>query len=195
MFTLFFYEFYNFTLDLFLYQIKTHFSSFGANLNVLEKIFPIIKNRVPDVRFFIVGGNPPKEILDYHDNKNILVVGFQEDIRKIPSSCRVSIVPLRLGSGTRLKITEALSMGIPVVSTRKGAEGLDLKHEHEILIEDDPMEFAESVIRLIGDNDFVKRLSNNGRRLMETKYSWQVICGQMMNKIDQMMSDKNITSN
>jgi glycosyltransferase involved in cell wall biosynthesis len=93
-------------------------------------------------------------------------------MRPYYNAAAVSIVPLRVGGGTRLKIAESLAMGVPVVSTRIGAEGLDAQAGRDLLVADDPAAFANAVVRVLSDARLRTDLAANGRRLVEVKYVW-----------------------
>jgi glycosyltransferase involved in cell wall biosynthesis len=101
--------------------------------------------------------------------------GYVDDIRTLVAESRVSVVPLRHGSGTRLKILESLALGTPVVSTTKGAEGLSVTSGEDILLRDDPDGFARGVVELLGSDELHCRLANGGRRLVRSRYDWQVV--------------------
>lgn len=158
--------------------------SFGYFPNVdavgyfMAEIMPRLKSRVPQARFLIVGGDPPAEVLSFDNGGDVRVLGYQEDIRTVPLRCRAAIVPLRLGSGTRLKIVEAMSMGIPVVSTGKGAEGLTVTDGEEILLADEADAFADKVASLLTDDRLAENIGRGGRRLVERRYSWRRIVGE-----------------
>jgi len=96
-----------------------------------------------------------------------------EDVRPWLWESKVSIVPLRIGGGTRLKIYEAMAAGTPVVSTTIGAEGLDIAPGENILIADEPEAFAEACVRLISDAGERRRLADAAARHVETKHSWE----------------------
>lgn len=146
----------------------------GVNYFVKE-IFPLIELQIPDVKLWIVGGSPPPEIKAYDERPNISVTGFVEDVRTYMQKARVMVVPLRSGGGTRLKILEGLSFGIPTVSTSVGAEGIELTDNHDILLADDVQGFADAVVRLLRDAELRRKLSFNGRQLVEQCYSWQTV--------------------
>jgi glycosyltransferase involved in cell wall biosynthesis len=93
--------------------------------------------------------------------------------------CALSVVPLRLGSGTRLKIVEAMSMGIPVVSTSKGAEGLEIDNGKDIVIADDAAEFSEKLAALLLNQKLLKEIARRGRALVQEKYSWRVLSDRL----------------
>jgi glycosyltransferase involved in cell wall biosynthesis len=90
-------------------------------------------------------------------------------------SADIVIVPLRIGSGTRLKILEAMAMSKPVVSTSIGCEGLDVTSGENIVIADAPEDFANAVLKLMNDSQERTRIAESGRKLVEEKYSWEFI--------------------
>jgi len=98
-------------------------------------------------------------------------------------------VPLRIGGGTRLKILEAMALGTPVVSTRKGAEGLDVTDGENILIADTAAGFVDAVLSLLDDSGLRARLAANARRLVETRYRWEDI-GQELDRVIRRVLDE-----
>jgi glycosyltransferase involved in cell wall biosynthesis len=127
---------------------------------------------VPQARLSIVGRRPPEEILAYR-SPDVLVTGAVDDVRPYLESAAVVVVPLRLGSGTRLKILEAMAMGKAVVSTTLGAEGIDVVAGQNILLADDPATFASQIRRLLENPSLAARIGAAGRRLVEERYSWR----------------------
>lgn len=140
----------------------------------LDKIFPLIQKKVPDIKIYIVGNRPSKR-LRRRASDNVIVTGFVEDVRPYIWRANVYVVPLRMGSGTRLKVVEALSMKKPVVSTRIGCEGIDVKDGESIMIRDDPSEFADTVVQLLHDRVTCDTLAENGYEIVHRKYDWAVI--------------------
>src|SRR5205823_2169958 len=102
---------------------------------------PLILASVPAARLYVVGHRPPARLLR-RASERVVVTGYVDDVRPFIARAAVYVVPLRMGSGTRLKILEALSMKKPVVTTSIGCEGLDLTHEESVLIGDEPTVFA-----------------------------------------------------
>ena len=140
-----------------------------------DEVLPRIQERVPDVRFSIVGGNPSARVQKLAERKGIVVTGRVPEIKPYFAEATVFVVPLRIGSGTRLKILEALAMGKAIVSTSVGAEGLDLKDGEEIFIADAPIAFADAVTRLLTDAPLRRRMGEKGRARVERDYDWQSI--------------------
>ena len=137
----------------------------------LREIWPLVAAGNPDARFVVVGANPAPEILA-HAGPRVTIVGPVDDLRPHLSAAAVIAVPLRLGSGTRLKILEAWAMGRPVVSTSLGAEGLEGVAGQHLLIADDPAEFARAVLRVLAEPELAQSLGRAGRALAAERYSW-----------------------
>ena len=140
-----------------------------------DEVLPWIQEKVPDVAFSIVGGNPSARVQKLAERDGIIVTGRVPEIKPYFAKATVFVVPLRIGSGTRLKILEALAMGKAIVSTTVGAEGLDLKDSMEIFIADEPTAFADAVTRLLTDAQLRRRIGENGRSRVEQDYDWRSI--------------------
>jgi glycosyltransferase involved in cell wall biosynthesis len=136
-----------------------------------EAMYERIRQAVPGVRVQIVGNAPPPDLQRLAHLPGVEVTGGVADVRPYYEEATVFIVPLRLGGGTRLKIVEAMAMGLPVVSTTVGAEGLSVRSGEDILIADDPISFSESVLQLLADAGLRERISKNGQRLAR-HYNW-----------------------
>lgn len=140
----------------------------------IDHIFPRIRQRRPNAKFRIVGPGAPESVLSRQGN-GVEVVGMVDAVAPYIEQASAIVVPLRIGGGTRLKIVEALAKGKPVISTRLGAEGLDVIHDEHLLLADEPADFADQVERVLSDSTLAARLGASGRRLMEDRYSWQSI--------------------
>lgn len=141
-------------------------------LYFLREIWPLIAAARPDARFVLVGAQPAPAILA-HAGPGVTVVGPVDDLRPHLSAAAVVVVPLRLGSGTRLKILEAWAMARPVVSTALGAEGLDALSGRQLLLADQPSEFASAVLRILAEPALADQLGRAGRALAVERYSWR----------------------
>jgi polysaccharide biosynthesis protein PslH len=147
-----------------------------AVIYFLDEIWPIVSKNYPRCTLTLVGRNPVPNQLEYVLRaKGVRLTGTVADVRPYIRNSSVVIVPLRIGSGSRLKILEAFAMGKPVVSTSVGAEGLRVRDEQEILLADTPDKFAERVSRLFEDNRLGDRLGREGRRLVEKEYQWKML--------------------
>lgn len=157
-----------------------------AILYFCQDILPLIEQHRPDVHLYVVGWGPPPEITALNEAPNITVTGFVDDVRPYVADSVLSVVPLRFGSGIRNKILEAWAMARPVVSTSLGAEGLAARHRENILLADEPDQFARSVLSLLDDRQQRIRLAQAGRRLVESEYAWSAI-GEQMNAVYEMV--------
>ena len=153
-----------------------------AVLYFADYIFPIIQAGRPEVEFRIVGKSPTDRVRALARRPGFTVTGMVEDPKPYIARATVYVVPLRIGSGTRLKILEALAMEKPIVSTTIGAEGLNLAANAEILIADDPNRFAESVVTLLSDRRHRRRIGGRGRQRVEADYDWRQI-GEKLNRL------------
>jgi sugar transferase (PEP-CTERM/EpsH1 system associated) len=141
-----------------------------------DEIFPLIQRQVPDVKLCIVGRRPSRRLQGLASRvPNIQLTGWVEDVRPYLAQHAVCIVPLRIGGGTRIKIFEAMSMEKAVVSTSIGAEGLPVRNGEHLLIADDPANFAESTLRLLGNASQRAQIGRAARHLVEENYSWATV--------------------
>jgi polysaccharide biosynthesis protein PslH len=142
----------------------------------LSEILPRIREAVPDASFSIVGRNPSHSLVEYgHSQQAVTVTGSVPDVRPYMREAKVYVVPIRIGGGTRLKIYEAMAMGLPVVSTGVGAEGLSLEDGEGILIRDHPDDFAGAVVELLRHPDISQKLGLTGAGIVRSNYSWDKI--------------------
>lgn len=162
-----------------------------AMLYFCQEIFPLIRQGIPDIKLTIVGRNPTKSIQRLgQDDPSVIVTGRVEDIRPFMRESGVYIVPLRIGGGTRIKIYEAMAMGIPIVSTDIGAEGLPVAHNKNILLSNDPEEFSVSVIRLLKEPELYKKIWEEGRELVVEKYGWENAASSMEEIFQKVLAYK-----
>jgi glycosyltransferase involved in cell wall biosynthesis len=136
-----------------------------------REVLPQILSSLPDVIFTVVGKEPPASLTALA-GPHVRFTGWVLDTRPYLARAAVIVVPLRAGSGTRLKILEALAMGKGIVSTSIGCEGLAITAGRELLVADQPESFAQAVIRLIVDPGEAAELGRRGRELVEAEYGW-----------------------
>ena len=141
----------------------------------------MVRKKLPQATLTIVGKNPPKDFLNLAADKDsgIVAPGFVPELDPYFARSAVTVVPVRAGGGMRVRILEAFARAAPVVTTTVGLEGIDASPGEDVLVADSPEEFAASVIALIEQKDLRQQLSNNGRRLVERKYDWQVVLGRL----------------
>jgi len=170
----------------------TYSANFDAMQYFLAEIYPGIRQQVGNISLTITGNTSGVRLADLLLDDSVHLSGYVDDIRPVIARAAVCVVPLRHGSGTRLKILEAMALGTPVVSTSKGAEGLGVTPGHDILIADEPAEFAHQVIRLLRDAALRTQLSHNARRLVEQRYDWLQIGRQFVSLIEAAAGERNV---
>jgi glycosyltransferase involved in cell wall biosynthesis len=148
-----------------------------ANIDGVEffckEIWPLVLAKIPAARFRIVGRDPHPRVMKLA-SESVEVTGTVPSIIDHLREAAVFVVPLRIGGGTRIKIYEAMAVGKATVSTSVGAEGLDVQHEHDILLADDPVRFAEAVISVLGDDTLRRRLEASAAATA-ARFDWSVI--------------------
>jgi glycosyltransferase involved in cell wall biosynthesis len=140
-------------------------------VHFIQDIWPRVLASKPDARCKIIGGRPPPSLLALAGPR-VELTGFVEDLRPHLAGAAAVVVPLRLGSGTRLKIIEGMAMGKAIVSTTLGAEGIDAVPGRDLLIADEPAAFAESVNRLLEEPALAARIGQAARQLAVDRYAW-----------------------
>lgn len=154
----------------------------------MQEIWPAVRRLRLDAELSVVGASMPPRLHEWHGRDGITVVGAVPDMRDTYHRHQVLVVPLRAGSGTRLKLLEAFAAGIPAVSTTIGAEGIDCVAGEHLLIADDTAGIARAVDRLLGDHELAARLANNAMRLVEERYDWAASARLHLAGIHQLMS-------
>lgn len=156
---------------------------------LVKDIWPKIISKLPDVKLWIVGKFPIKETVDFA-SPSITVSDDIDDIRKAYLDSDVLLAPIYGPGGTRYKILESMATGLPVVTTQRGCEGLDVLHGKHVLIGEDPKALAENTIKLLTNPTLYYRLVVNGRKLVETNFNWESIAS-ILDKIYLQAAQKN----
>ena len=160
-------------------------ANYEAMVWFLQEVFPLILTQIPEAQLIITGDHAGKALPML---KNVNLVGYVDEIQSLIASSWVSVAPLLVGGGTRLKILEAMALHTPVVSTTKGAEGLNVQHGENILIADSPETYAEAVISLLLDADLHKRLADTAYRLVADQYNSPVVMPRFLNLVEDVAS-------
>jgi len=146
-----------------------------------REIFPLVRARHPDATFTVVGADAPDGLSDeIPADGSARLAGYVHDIRPLVGRSAAFVVPLRIGGGTRLKILEAMAMGVPVVSTSVGCEGIEALPGRDVILEDDPRQFAQAVCALLENDEKRRAVAAHGLRLVRKVYSWEAI-GRVLN--------------
>jgi len=156
-----------------------------AVLYFYKQIFPLIKVKLPYAKFWIIGQKPNKKLWKLSKDPNVVLTGYVENVMPYYERSSVVVVPLRAGGGTRGKILEAMALGRPVVSTSLGAEGLEVTQKENIMIADNPKDFANHTIELMTNTSLRKTLTEKAREFVESYHSWR----QIAEKLDQVYQE------
>jgi glycosyltransferase involved in cell wall biosynthesis len=139
---------------------------------LVRDIMPLVWRQCPDASVWIVGQAPDPVLRALHDGQRIVVTGKVHDVRPYLARAAVACMPLTAGSGTKYKVLEALSAGVPTVCTPTALEGLDLKDGDELLVRKSDQELASALVTLIKQPDLAARLARRGREAIERQYAW-----------------------
>jgi polysaccharide biosynthesis protein PslH len=163
-------------------------------LRFARECWPLVRTRAPEATWQIVGRMPPPEVQRLAQLPGVTVTGTVPAIQPYLASASVAIAPLIVGSGTRLKILEALAMGKALVTTRLGCEGIPLVSGRHALVADDPEHFAEAVVTLLHDSELRARLGAAGRALVEERYTWDRCLAPLLDAVEQPGISRSETS-
>ena len=166
----------------------TYNANYDAMSYFLREIYPLIIQQVPDVCLRVTGSTAGVDIGGLPIDGHVELTGYLPDIRPTVAQSWVCVVPLRMGGGTRLKILEAMSLGTPVVSTTKGAEGLEVEDSTHLLLADTPDEFARQVIHILQSTELRERLRRNAENLVSERYEWSQIGADFCAAVEQLLA-------
>jgi glycosyltransferase involved in cell wall biosynthesis len=155
------------------------------------EIFPKLRELAPEATFRVVGRHPPEELRRrFAQVSGVEFTGMVPDVRTEIEKAAMCVVPLRIGSGTRLKILEAAAMGKPVVSTRIGAEGLNFRDGAEIILSDEPQEFAQAVASLLSSPSRRTAMGMQARGRVEREYSLPALRGALRRALEDLTENR-----
>jgi glycosyltransferase involved in cell wall biosynthesis len=154
----------------------------------LEDIYPMIKERVPNVRFYIIGKNPADSIRRVAEkDPSIVVTGFVDDMRPYYERAKVGIDPLRIGAGMQNKLITGMCMGVPMVCSTIANEGIGAEHGKNVLIADDPKDFADAVVELLTDEEKARAIAEQAREFVERFWTWEYHFERFENHMESAM--------
>jgi GT2 family glycosyltransferase/glycosyltransferase involved in cell wall biosynthesis len=156
-----------------------------AVLWLVGEILPRVRKRLPEVKLYVVGNNPPEAVRRLAGD-DVIVTGYVADLAPYVRRCRMSVAPLRYGAGVKGKINMSLAHGLPVVATSLAVEGMHLEHEREVLVADDATTFADAVVRLYGDEGLWQALSRNGVTHTERHFSFAAARAAVQHSIEEL---------
>jgi glycosyltransferase involved in cell wall biosynthesis len=161
-------------------------TNYEAMLWFVRDVFPLVLEQIPQTQLIITGDNAG---LSLPACPNVILAGYVDDIASLIASSTVSLAPLWSGGGTRLKILEAMALGIPVVATSKGAEGLDGISGKHFFVADDPHQFAGFVVQLLREDDLREKISLNARNFVGETYDWAKVMPKLLGLLERIQKD------
>src|SRR5436190_5287879 len=150
-----------------------HRPNTDAVLFFLTEVYHTVKERLRDAKFYIIGDKAPPEVVALA-GENVVITGLQRDVSQFFERVRLSIAPLRFGAGVKGKINQSMAWGVPVVGTSVAVEGMELTSGDDILVADEPEEFAQALVTLYESPELWNRLSQNGIEKTRSLYSVEV---------------------
>jgi glycosyltransferase involved in cell wall biosynthesis len=160
----------------------------------LKEIYPLIKREEPDVAFIVTGSSEGVDLGRLPLDPSVRLTGYLPDPRPAIGSSAVCVIPLQQGTGTRLKILEAMALGVPVVSTSKGAEGLAVVDGKHLLLADEPEQFAHYTLQLLRNRAQGEALAADARRLVVERYDWRRIGAAFVSLVERVVSGRKARS-
>jgi polysaccharide biosynthesis protein PslH len=159
-----------------------------AALWFAQEVLPLVRRGAPEARFWVVGKDPHPRLAPLRDDPAVQITGWVEDQRPYIAAAGVYVIPLRMGGGTRLKVLEAMAMGKAIVSTTVGCEGFEVVPGRELVVADTPADFAEAVLRLLGNPAQRERLGQAGQDFAASRYDWRLIVPKLEAVYDAWLS-------
>lgn len=166
-----------------------YFPNIDAAIYFSKEIFPEILKKFPKVKFYIVGQRPSKKVMDLQSDK-IIVRGFVNSIADEYKWSSIAVSPVRVGAGTLNKVLEPMAMGIPVVSSKVGFQGLGAKSGDGVILAKNREEFIESISHLLSDPDYRKTVGENGKDIIKENFGWDKIAKDLEKYFFQLCKQK-----
>jgi glycosyltransferase involved in cell wall biosynthesis len=141
----------------------------------VSDVYPLIKNHLSEATLTIVGKNPPQDLIQLaaQESQGINITGYVPDLKPYMEAAALMVVPVRAGSGMRVRILEAFARAMPVITTTVGLEGIEANIGKDVLVQDTSEGFASAVVQLLEDEALQAQLASNGRRVVQERYDWK----------------------
>jgi glycosyltransferase involved in cell wall biosynthesis len=158
-----------------------------AALWFVNQVLGKVRAHVPEAQFFIVGNNPHNRLNVLREREHVQVTGWVPDVNPFLHAATIYVVPMRMGSGTRLKLLQAMAAGRAVVSTPTGAQGLTVQDGVELRLADTAEDFAQAIITLLKNAEKRQQLGETGRLYVQNHYDWSVIAPRLLRVYDDII--------
>lgn len=172
-----------------------HYPNVDGLLFLYHDIWPLVRRQCPSARLTVCGGGAreelariaPQALAAIESDASVELAGYVPDLQHLMARTAAMAAPLRLGAGVRNKVIESLAAGLPVVTTQRGAEGLAVLHERELLVADDAVGFAQQLVRLLQDRDLQYRLAQAGRELVAREHDNDMLVKRLARALAQTL--------
>jgi glycosyltransferase involved in cell wall biosynthesis len=154
----------------------------------VREIWPLAKSKLPSGAKFLVIGPDAPAALSSLVSEDVVLTGHLPSLDEVMDSCRLSVAPLRYGAGIKGKLVKSLADGLPAVASSIAVEGMGLTHGKEVLVSDDPADFAAEVVRLYSDPDLWQSIQAAGYNFIKERYSWArglELCRQILDTANE----------
>lgn len=158
----------------------------------VDEVLPRLQDRGLDVTYYIVGQNPTDEVEKMGEQPGVVVTGTVDDVRPFLERSAVVVAPYRMGSGVKHKIPIAFAMGKPVVATPNACHGIEVTHERNVMIAEDPGSFADAIYELLNSEEKRKNLGRCAQSFIRKEYSWNVITERLVSDIESLIGKENV---
>lgn len=161
---------------------------------LINKIFPLVREKIPDCKLWIVGQYPPKHILELKSSDVIIEALPEDDLegtRRAYKEASIFVSPVRGPGGSRLKNLAAMASRLPIVTTTIGAQGIGVENGEDVLVRDQPQEIADAIVQLFKNPTLANKLAKNARRLAEKEFSWEVVGKRLEHVYEEATRRKN----
>jgi glycosyltransferase involved in cell wall biosynthesis len=165
-----------------------------AALWFADQVLDRVRDCVPDATFFVVGNDPHPRLNPLREREGIQITGWVPDINPFLHAAAVYVVPLRMGSGTRLKVLQAMAAGQAITSTTMGIQGVDVQAGREVEVADTAPAFAQAVIALLEDSERRAALGAAAARFVQAHYDWSIIVPHLLAVYDRIQHDRQAAS-
>jgi glycosyltransferase involved in cell wall biosynthesis len=164
-----------------------YYANYEAMLWFVREVYPLVLEQVPDAHLIITGDHAG---LSLPSTPNVTLAGYVDNIKALVASSWVSIAPLLNGGGTRLKILESMATRTPVVSTSKGAEGLEAISGEHLFVADDSSDFASYVVRILKNRALRDKIAASAYRFVKEKHNWETVMPHFLQLVESTASKR-----
>lgn len=153
---------------------------------LIEKIMPLVWERMKDVKMAIVGGGAPRSVLRLASEK-VDIPGWVDDMRTYYCKTKLFVAPMQIGTGLQNKLLEAMAMSVPCITSPLANNALGAKDGHEIFIADSPQQYADYIVKLLNDKTLSDTIANNGRDYVYNNYGWEACCEKLSSVFERCL--------